>query len=62
MVCGKKERGVWVLAYESPDGQTRRDGGDGACADVARYPAAGGQEGEEEGVRGGVVLGFGFLG
>lgn len=48
------------MAYESSHGQTRRDGGDGARADVARYPAAGGQEGEEEGVRGRVVLGFGF--
>lgn len=60
---GKGKRGWgFGLAYESSHGQTRRDGGDGACADVARYPAAGGQEGEEEGVRGGVVLGFGFLG
>lgn len=42
--------------YERPDRQSRRDGGDGARADVARYPAAGGQEGEEEGVRRGAVV------
>lgn len=42
--------------YESADGHAGRDRWYGARADVARQPAAGGEEGEQEGLRCGVVL------
>ncbi|KAL9040982.1 MAG: hypothetical protein Q9214_004275, partial [Letrouitia sp. 1 TL-2023] len=42
--------------YERADGAAGGDGRDGAGADVAGDAAAGGEEGEEEGLGGGVVL------
>lgn len=47
--------------YERADGAACGDGRDGAGADVASDAAAGGEEGEEEGLGGGFVLrGWGF--
>lgn len=36
--------------YEGADGHAGCNGGDGAGADVAGQPAAGGEEGEQEGL------------
>ena len=49
---------MWVegMTYERTDGQARRDRGHGARAYVSRQTAAGGQEGEEEGLGRGVGL------